>query len=176
MIDPEKSVGQKQLIDSCPYGAIYWNEELNMPQKCTMCAHLLDKGWAEPRCVHDCPMGAITFGDYEDLKDTIDAQGATVLNPEFGANPLVFYIGLPKTFIAGALVDSKGECLKGADVTLKDTASGKTTSTKSDAFGDFWFDGLDANKTYEVAISAAGKTKTISVSLDTDKDLGDIQL
>jgi hypothetical protein len=80
-------------------------------------------------------------------------------------------------FIAGALVDSKGECLEGADVTVRDTATGSiVASTKSNLFGDFWVDGLDAKKTYEVAISAGGKTKTVSVSLDTDTNLGDIQL
>ena len=44
LIDPEKAVGQKQIVDACPVGAIYWNEELKLPQKCTMCAHLLDEG------------------------------------------------------------------------------------------------------------------------------------
>jgi len=29
VIDPEKAVGQWQLIDSCPYGATFWNEEKN---------------------------------------------------------------------------------------------------------------------------------------------------
>lgn len=38
IIDPIKSVGQKQLVASCPYGAIYWNDALNIPQKCTFCA------------------------------------------------------------------------------------------------------------------------------------------
>ena len=37
-------------------GAIQWNEELKVAQKCTMCAHLLDDGWTEPRCVQACPI------------------------------------------------------------------------------------------------------------------------
>ena len=28
LIDPEKAKGQKQLVDACPYGHIWWNEEL----------------------------------------------------------------------------------------------------------------------------------------------------
>ena len=55
IIDPEKAVGQKQIVDACPYRVIYWNEEKNLPQKCTMCAHLLDQGWKTPRCVEMCP-------------------------------------------------------------------------------------------------------------------------
>ncbi len=50
LIDPEKAKGQKHLVQSCPYGAIYWNEEKEVPQKCTMCAHLLDDDWKQPRC------------------------------------------------------------------------------------------------------------------------------
>ena len=32
IIDPEKSKGQKQIVDSCPHGAISWNDELEIPQ------------------------------------------------------------------------------------------------------------------------------------------------
>jgi len=177
MIDPAKSVGQVQLVASCPYGAIYSNDELALPQKCTFCAHLLDKGWKEPRCVEACNTQALIFGEYDDLKATINEKGAVPLNPEYGTKPRVYYIALPKTFIAGALVDSKGECLAGADVTATDTASGKVAAkTTSDAFGDFWLDGLETKKNYDVTITSAGNTKTISVSLDTDTNLGDIQL
>ena len=42
LIDPVKSLGQEQLVSACPYGAIFWNNTLNIPQKCTLCAHLLD--------------------------------------------------------------------------------------------------------------------------------------
>jgi tetrathionate reductase subunit B len=179
IIDPVKAVGQKQIVDSCPYGVIYWNDSLNIPQKCTLCAHLLDRGWKEPRCVDACPSDAIIYGEYEDLKPTIDARGAQPLAPELGTQPRVYYVGEPKTMIAGALVDSKGECLSGATVAAKDTSTGNVAvSTTSDWSGNFWLDGLDATKTYEVDISAAGKTKTISVPgpLQTNTDLGDIQL
>jgi tetrathionate reductase subunit B len=175
IIDPEKSKGQKQIVASCPYGAIYWNDQLDIPQMCTRCAHLLDRGWKEPRCVQACPIEALKFGNYDDLKATIEQSGAAPMNPEFGTKPMVFYKDLPKTFIAGALVDaSTGDSIDGGDVTLSGPEG--TMQTKSDGFGDFWFDDLDANKSYQVSINAAGKTKTISVTLDTDKDLGDIML
>jgi tetrathionate reductase subunit B len=92
IIDPVKSVGQKQIVASCPYGAVYWNDTLSIPQKCTMCAHLLDRGWTEPRCVQACSTGAITFGEYDDLKKTIDEKGAKTILPE--NKPRVYYIGL----------------------------------------------------------------------------------
>jgi Fe-S-cluster-containing dehydrogenase component len=178
IIDPVKSKGQKQIVGACPYGVIYYNDEKDIPQKCTFCVHRIDKGEV-PRCMMACPAGAIKMGDYGEIMKEAARAGYTqlpTLHPEYDTQNRVYYIGLPKTFITGALEDSRGECLQGADVTAKATDTGVTMSTKSDAFGDFWFDGLTAKKTYEVTISAAGKTKTLSVSLDKDTNLGDIQL
>lgn len=31
LIDSGKSKGKKELVDSCPYGAIYWHEEKEIP-------------------------------------------------------------------------------------------------------------------------------------------------
>jgi Fe-S-cluster-containing dehydrogenase component len=175
IIDPVKSKGQKQIVDSCPYGVIFWNDEREIPQKCTFCVHRLEKGQI-PRCMQACPADAIRIGELPQIMKDAERGDPVPLHPEYGTQNRVYYIGLPKTFIAGALVDSKGECLEGADVTAKDTATGAiVANTRSNLFGDFWLDGLDVKKTYEVAITSAGKTKTVSVSLDTDADLGDIQ-
>ncbi len=59
IINPDKCTGCKKCIDSCPYNAIYFNPDLNIAQKCTGCAHLLDRGWKEPRCVDACPTLAL---------------------------------------------------------------------------------------------------------------------
>ena len=59
LIDPDKAKGRKDILKACPYEAIWWNDEKNVPQKCTLCAHLLDEGWTEPRCVQACPTGAL---------------------------------------------------------------------------------------------------------------------
>jgi len=98
IIDPEKSKGQKQIVDSCPYKAIFWNEELQMPQKCTFCAHLIDRGWHKPRCVEACPIDALTFCDADDPNSEVSriiAQGkAKPLHPEYATKPRVYYVGL----------------------------------------------------------------------------------
>ena len=60
LLDVEKARGNKGLVDACPYGRISWNEERQIAQKCTMCAHLLDEGWKEPRCVQACPLRALS--------------------------------------------------------------------------------------------------------------------
>ncbi len=96
IIDPAKSTGQTVIMDACPYGRVYWNAALNIPQKCTLCAHLIDAG-QNPKCVDACPMNAIVFGDLDDPSSAVSkaAANATALHPEYGAKPKVTYIGLP---------------------------------------------------------------------------------
>ena len=105
VIDPKKAKGNKAIVESCPWGVIYHNEELDLPQKCTGCAHLLDRGWKEPRCVDACPTGAITFWEESEL----DLTAYSLLRPELGGSPRVYYKGIPKNFIAGTLYDPKQE-------------------------------------------------------------------
>jgi hypothetical protein len=58
--------------------------------------------------------------------------------------PRVYYIGLPKKFIAGALFDQESDaCTKGATVTATNTQTGKKFQTTSDSYGDFWLKGLE---------------------------------
>ena len=47
IIDPEKSKGQKQIVESCPHGSISWNEELEIPQIWFFDAHLLEDEHAQ---------------------------------------------------------------------------------------------------------------------------------
>ncbi len=71
--------GSHNCVEACPYGGvIYYNEDLRIAQKCTFCAHLLDKGWTQTRCSEACPTGAITFGEEEELAELIaQAEAAT---------------------------------------------------------------------------------------------------
>ena len=138
IIDPEKSKGQKDLVNACPYGAIYWNDELAIPQKCTMCAHLLDEGWAQPRCVQACPTGALTF-----VRD--DASGESGLEdfqPELGTRPGVKYKNLYRyttSMVCGsvALADVN-ECAENAVVTLASNGQ-QVAETTTNNYGDFRF-------------------------------------
>lgn len=177
VIDPQTCKGHHNCIEACPYqGVIFFNEHLNIAQKCTGCAHLLDKGWAEPRCAEVCPTGAITFGEEAKLKELI-AQ-AEVLHPEFGAQPRVYYIGLPKRFIGGTVFDPEAdEVVEEAEVILRECRNGTTVTVKTDEFGDFLVDGLAAG-TYAVAIKKAGylKQELEAVTTDQDLNLGDIPM
>jgi Fe-S-cluster-containing dehydrogenase component len=176
IIDPEKCTGSRNCIDACPYKVIYFNSDLNISQKCTMCAHLLDKGWKEPRCVDACPTGSLTFGEEKDLKESIDK--AEILHPEFKAKPRVYYLGLlNKYFVAGAVYDpEEDECLEAATVTLV-SSSGKKSTLKTDNFGDFWFERMPPG-TYSLKIEKAGYLPRKIDSIDASKDVnvGDIEL
>ena len=174
IIDPVKCTGCKSCVDSCPYGVIYFNEDLNIAQKCTGCAHLLDNGWTVPRCVDVCPTEALKFGEESELKDLISK--AEVLHPEYNAKPRVYYLNLPKKFVAGTVYDPKEkEVIIGATCTLTEKG-GKKLTAATDEFGDFWFEGLKDGQ-FSLEIKSDGKAKTIDgISTEKDVNLGDIPL
>jgi len=185
IIDPEKAKGQKSIVDSCPYGVIYWNDELDVPQKCTFCAHLLDNGWKEPRCVQACPTGAMKYLRVEDpeMQRVIETEKLEVLHPEYELQPRVYYKNLyrfMRCFIGGSIateVDGVNECVKGALISLL-KGSAKIDETMSDAFGDFKFDNLEGNSgTYRLEFTYPGKeVKTREVVLKTSLNMGTIWL
>lgn len=181
IIDPEKAKGQKAIVNACPYRVIFWNKDLDIPQKCTMCAHMLDQGETEPRCVEACPTGALTFGDLDDPESTISKFVAEkkieVFHPEYGTEPTVMYVGIPKRFVAGEVVrdDVRGQCAEGARVVLE--GDGLRLETRSDSYGDFEFEGLEKNKAFTVTVSLDGyATKVFDITTHTDVNLGEIIL
>lgn len=184
IVDPLKAKGQKAVVDSCPYGVIFWNEALELPQKCTFCAHLLDDGWELPRCVQACPTGAMEFIHVEDseMQQRVKTEKLEALHPEYGLGPRVYYKNLyryNKCFIAGsvALAD-KDECVEGAKVALKD-GSGKVIATAvTNNYGDFKFDDLEGKSSrYELEVEAAGSPKQKRhVDLEESIDIGTLFL
>jgi Fe-S-cluster-containing dehydrogenase component len=180
IIDPEKSTGQREIVSSCPHRVIFWNEDKNIPQKCTLCAHLLDQGWPEPRCVEACPTGALVFGDLGDPKSEIsklwNSKQAEVSHPEFDLKPRVKYIGIPKRFVAGSvLFKDRGECAENVKVTL--TGRGKKQAVKTNNYGDFEFEGLGEGEAFKVKLEHPGYApELVDVQTKTDVYLGDIFL
>ena len=174
IIDPNKCVGCRNCLEACPYDVIYFNKDLNIAQKCTGCAHLIDAGWKETRCSDNCPTQCIRIYDEDDVKDLI--AKAEVYKPELGTKPRVYYIGLPKKFVAGTVFDPVADEVHiGANCTL--TGNGKTYKVDTNHFGDFWFEDLPDGK-YKLEIKVGGKTKVID-DIDTTKldiNLGDIAI
>jgi len=174
LIDPAKCTGCGKCAQACPYDVLYKNEELNIFQKCTGCAHLLDNGYKKPRCAEACPTDALMFGEEAELADYI--EGATVLKPEGGTVPRVYYRNIPGKFVAGTVYDPVAkEVIIGAKCRLVN--GGKVWQTETDDFGDFWFRDL-AVGVYELTIEARGfAVKTFaSIRTGESQNLGDIPL
>lgn len=173
LIDPVKAKGQEKIVASCPYGAIWWNEEAQIPQKCTLCAHLLDQGWKVPRCVQACPTGALGFQQLEDEELDLLVASEKLETLESGAKvtrPRVYYKNLhlfTSCMITGSVActeeDGRTECVVGATVRL--IVEGKSVSRQiTDDFGDFKFDGLNENSgNYALEYTHAGKTITKNI-------------
>jgi len=180
IIDPVKAKGQKEIVNGCPYRVIEWNEELQLPQKCTLCAHMLDKGEKVPRCVESCPTGALIFGDLDDPNSEISKlmkSGTTeVLHPEYGLKEKVRYIGLPKKFVAGTVVYGDVDEVA-VDIKITLNGDGKTQITQTNGFGDFEFEGLGDNMDYVVKVEAPGyQPKSLKARTSKDIYLGEIVL
>jgi tetrathionate reductase subunit B len=174
VIDPEKCTGCMSCADVCPSHAIFFNEGLNLAQKCTGCAHLLDSGeWTEPRCVDACPTGALRFLEEDEAGELIAM--AELLHPA-EQKPRVYYLNVPKKFIAGTVYDQmKKEVVIGARCAL--TGNGQARTETTDGFGDFWFEGLEVGS-YSLDITADGfaSKKFVGLSTERDVNLGDIPL
>ena len=84
LIDPDKAKGRKDLVEACPYGHIWWNEELQLPQIWPFDAHLLDQGWQQTRGQQSCPTGAMRAIKVEDeeMARMAREEGLEVMKPE----------------------------------------------------------------------------------------------
>lgn len=152
IIDPVKAKGRKDLVEACPYGAIVWNAQALLPQNWIFDAHLLDQGWTEPRCTQACPTDALQAlkVDASTMAQQVKEQQLEVLKPELGTRPRVYYRNLHRylaDFVGGtvlARVQGRLECVADAQVSL--SLNGTVLhDTRTDAFGDFKFDGLTAS-------------------------------
>jgi Fe-S-cluster-containing dehydrogenase component len=185
LIDPVKAKGQKELVEACPYGHIWWNEELQLPQAWPFEAHLIDQGWQQTRGQQSCPPAAMRAVCVEDdeMQGMARQQGLETMKPELGTKPRVYYKNLwrySKCFIGGTIsTESKGivDCVEGASIRLlKD--GGVVAEASSDNYGDFKFDKLDENSgAYTIEISAQGMPKkTVEARLGVSVSLGEIRL
>ena len=88
--------------DSPPYRTRYVVDDGSLDvrskgvvEKCTFCPHRVHNG-LDPYCVETCPSGARVFGDLDDPSSAVSrilrSHRASVLKPEAGTEPNVFYI------------------------------------------------------------------------------------
>jgi Fe-S-cluster-containing dehydrogenase component len=185
IIDSVKAKGQRQLVDACPYGAIWWNEAKQLPQAWPFDAHLLDAGWTKTRGAQVCATQAMRALHVEDeeMQRIAREEGLQVLHPEYGTRPRVYYKNLDryfKAFVGGTLAGEVGgveECVEGARVVLKRGAQ-TLAETTSDPYGDFKFAGLEEGSgAYRIEIADERfASKSVGVELGRSTYLGVIAL
>jgi Fe-S-cluster-containing dehydrogenase component len=182
IIDPVKAKGRREILESCPYDVIYWNDEAQLPQKCTGCAHLLDEGWTETRCSQVCPTEAIrlVLADDAEMAQMVAAEGLEAFRGDLGTKPRVYYKNLhrwTKAFVAANVVGKDNdENVEGATAVVG-LAGQKVGEAKTNNYGDFVVDKLEAGKDYTLTVSAAGyKAVSVAVTLDKSKSLGSLFL
>ena len=184
IIDPVKARGRKDIVDSCPYQAIVWNEEQQVPQIWIFDAHLIDQEWRQPRCQQVCPTDVFEAVKLEDaaMKQKAATEGLKPLKPELGAKPRVWYRGLERwetCFIGGSVsAEAAGlvECIEGANVTLSQGGKSLAT-TASDGFGDFRFDKLPkGGGAYRIEASHAHGSARADCVLGESVYLGELRL
>ena len=195
MIDPEKARGKREIVDSCPYGVIFWNEEENVPQKWCFDAHLLDNGWTRTRADQACPTGALKLSklDEKEISELDDDEEWETIEPHLGTKPGVYYKNyyrVTKCFIAGCVATRREgceDCVPDARVTLTQEGA-KVAETMTDIFGEFKFDKLEPGSgTYvlkarhetlgaascEVALPGSDSVDIGVLSLDDANDIRD---
>jgi len=186
IVDPVAAKGRRDLIASCPYDVMVWNDEQQLPQTWFFDAHLLDAGAGAPRCVGVCPTQAITALKCDDaaMDAMASAEGLRPLRPELGTRPRVHYRNLHRAdhlFVGGSVtahVNGRLECVSEAEVTLE--VDGRAPArARSDAFGDFRFDGLPPHSgacQITVAHPMFGSAQLRAVVAETSLVLGEIEL
>ncbi len=184
IIDPVEAKGRKDIVRSCPYKAIVWNEEQQLPQTWIFDAHLLDSCWERPRCQQVCPTDvfeAVKLDD-EAMQEKARKEGLRVLLPKLNAKPRVYYRGLDrwdKCFIGGSVSASVAgvvDCVAGAEISLIQDEK-RIAVTYSDDFGDFHFGGLaEKSGRYRIEVRHGLGEAQRDCELDESLYLGEIRL
>jgi Fe-S-cluster-containing dehydrogenase component len=184
IIDPEKSRGQREIVDACPYGAIYWNDELQIPQAWPFDAHLLDRGWDETKLEKACPTGVFRSVKVTDSEMTkiAEQENLKTLEPRQGAKPRVYYKNshLFETFFLGGTVVTENsgteDCAEGALV-IAYKGDQELARTESDGFGEFKIAGFEKTVgAISLSVEFRGATKTLAVDVSESTYLGCIEI
>lgn len=97
VVNNSRCVGCAACVQACPYEGRFVNAETGTADKCTWCAHRVDRGLL-PACVETCVGGARVFGDLADpaseVSRLVRAGPLQVLRASVGTSPRVLYVGL----------------------------------------------------------------------------------
>jgi Fe-S-cluster-containing hydrogenase component 2 len=164
VFDPVKCKGRRDLVAACPYDAVVWNEQAQLPQTWFFDAHLLDTGWDAPRCVAVCPTQVfeVVRATDEEMAVRVKNEGLRPVKSGLGGRPRVHYRNLHRAdrcFVGGSLcaeINGRVECVVDAEIRLSRVGA-ELARTRSDAFGDFRFDDLaPGSGAYRLSVLATG--------------------
>lgn len=106
----ERCIGCKYCMMACPYGMRFVHPRLKVIDKCTFCEHRVKLG-LKPACVAACPANARIFGDINDntsdVSKLVTTKSTTVLKPELGTEPKVFYIDADMDLMEAGIKERK---------------------------------------------------------------------
>lgn len=95
VVDADICIGCKYCMQACPYDSRFINPNTGTADKCDFCLHRVEQGLV-PSCVNTCQGKARIFGDLNDpeseVSKLVSRNPVTVLRPEMGTKPNVFYI------------------------------------------------------------------------------------
>lgn len=96
LVDRKWCIGCGYCIMGCPYGVRFFHPVYHVAEKCNFCYHRISKG-LKTACVGACPFGARQIGNIKDPNDPVTkiimTQRVSVLKPEYGTTPQVYYLG-----------------------------------------------------------------------------------
>ncbi len=97
LVDRSWCIGCGYCITNCPYFARFFHPVHHVAEKCTWCYHRITKGM-NTACVDACAFGVRKIGFINDpeseVHKIITTQRVSVLKPEYGNEPHVFYLGI----------------------------------------------------------------------------------
>lgn len=92
LIDKAKCIGCRYCSWACPYGAMSFDADKMVADKCTYCAHRLARG-KQPSCVSKCPGHALSFGKADELITKAKSEGRWVRDiNRSGTKPSTIYL------------------------------------------------------------------------------------
>ncbi len=95
VVNEEDCIGCRYCVIACPYGARFFRKDKGVVEKCTFCAHRVDRG-EPPACVETCPSKVRVFGDLADpngkLQELLETRNYRVKNPQTGNGPQIYYL------------------------------------------------------------------------------------
>jgi Fe-S-cluster-containing dehydrogenase component len=168
---PNRCIGCRACIISCPYNARHLlpsvrsdaQKPTSVTDKCSFCIHRVSRGLA-PACVASCTARAMIFGDLNDAESEIslvlhESKDASVLRPEMGTLPQVYYLGLSQGGVADPIT-----CYQDRSDALREDFNAFKRNHGGQQFGDIE-EGEGKTTTFGFARQLAGHLKDFTVEI-----------